>query len=333
MTDIQKHDASLAAVYAPRDAASSPMTTSAGQDHSRSSLRAIMQDGQVVATQADGVSKSSNEAVIQEQNAAANTPYLRALDSRGNHVPPHAVTEDTILYFPQGSLSLAQARAVGWVPPGWSPNANLLTQARQDRARQEALDTPYTENNSPKPETHPDLEAKPLADASAEQNLGDILNKTGGVEQHAAIQQLVETGAVNERTLGTLADQMQMEPSQLMERFGPIMQGMEAQAREIMGQGGVNADDVLEYARAHNRDGLNRAMNAQARGRSTKGYEALRSGYLTSLGELYPDRALSADLGNGLKAHKGPKGDVRVNVPGMGEMSWRSAIEAFGPKG
>lgn len=144
-----------------------------------------------------------------------------------------------------------------------------------------------------------------------------------------AIRGIVANGEIDQQTLGRAATQLQIEPEQLQERLGSIMQAFEHQAREVMSQGGVNADDVLEYARTHDRDGLNRAMHKQASGRSTKGYEALRVGYLASLGELYPDRALAADLGNGLKAHKGPNGDVRVNIPGMGEVSWRSAIEGF----
>ena len=194
------------------------------------------------------------------------------------------------------------------------------------------MDTPYTTNETPEPETHPDLDTKPLADPAAEQTLTHLINNSGGVEQMQAIQQIVEKGKISEQTLATLSTQLQTEPGQLQTQLAPIMDAFKAQALSVMSEGGVDGNAVVEWAQTHARDKLNLAMNKQATQRSIAGYASLRQAYLEALGEHNPEAALSADLGPGNTAFKNDKGTVIVRMADGSTMSWRSAIRAFGHK-
>jgi hypothetical protein len=61
-------------------------------------------------------------------------------------------------------------------------------------------------------------------------------------------------------------------------------------------------------------------------------FTPVRSRYLQALGEHNPEAALKADLGPGVTTYRDQKGRVMVRVPGQGEMLWRNAIQAYGPK-
>lgn len=334
MTDHAKdHDAMLAGAFAPR-AATSVMQASA-RDYTNSYVSASMRNGQVVDTSVGNVSQSSIEGLTSKANVAANVPWSRAISPQGNHVSPHDVKDDTVLFFPNfGEVTLAQARNLpGLLPPGWRPNGSYsdqMSDQRQERVSQGAnhpFDVPPAE--IPQADVHPDLDTQPLSDPAAEQSLNDLVTNIAGMETYEGIRQIVENGEIDEQTLTRAASQLRIEPGQLQERLGPIMKGMEDQARAVMSEGGVNADDVIAFAQTHRRDALNIAMNKQAKGRNTNAYAAIRADYLASLGDMYPERALDADLGNGLKASKNHQGKIIVNVPGYGEMSWRSAIQTF----
>jgi hypothetical protein len=75
---------------------------------------------------------------------------------------------------------------------------------------------------------------------------------------------------------------------------------------------------------------LRRAMNKQATMRQISGYAELRQSYFENLAQHNPSAALNAELGNGITQRQDSKGRVIVNIPGYGEMEWKTAIKAFG---
>jgi hypothetical protein len=149
------------------------------------------------------------------------------------------------------------------------------------------------------------------------------------MEQMQAIQEIVETGEIGDRTLSAIATQLEVEPSKLQEHFAPVMAEFERQGRAVFSEGGLDADEVIAYAQQNEPDKLNIAMRKHATQRSTAGYADLRQSFLASLGETNPQRALTADLGPGVTTYQDSKGRVMVRIPGYGEMAWRQAIEAF----
>jgi hypothetical protein len=329
----------LAGVYATRPA-STAMGQATGRDYSNTYSRATVQDGQVVSTETGSQSRSSLAAIADEANRASNVPWSRAIDSRGNHVAPSQVNDDTRVTLPGvGEMTMRQAIAAGFLTKGNSApfespaSVNRLTEARQARERDAAMDTPFTENTTPKPETHPDLETQPFADPGVEQTVSELVSNVSGSTQLAAIQQIVESGQINALTLGRAASEMMIEPDQLNSMVAPVIAAAEQQARAVMSDSamGLDAQQVVEFAQQHRRDALNGAMNKQASQRTTKGYAELKQDYILSLGELYPDRALAADVGPNASVYKDAKGRVMVKVAGT-DMTWRTAVKAFGPK-
>jgi hypothetical protein len=169
-----------------------------------------------------------------------------------------------------------------------------------------------------------------FADRAVHEDYSALVESTGGVEQMEAIKQVVETGDINERTLGTLASQLQREPQQLHARIAPIMRAFEQQAHTVIAEGGLDSNDVVAWAQQHRPDKLRQAMHRQATMRQTSGYSDLRAGHLEGLADHNPQAALAADLGNGITQYQDAKGRIMVRIPGMSEMLWKTAIRSFG---
>lgn len=309
------------AMYQPRNPSSGD-TTSSGSDRSgyaRTTVRNGQTEYEVSKPQQGSSSYASTAA-----NAAQKVPYETAIDPVTRcRVMPGEVKDDTILHFPgQGEVTARDARMLGWFTdatsaPPQPPNA--ATQRFFDESQQ-----------APKQDVHPDLQVDLLADEALDRDYSALVDTTGGVEQSAAIQQVVENGEVDPRTLATLADQLRCEPEQLQGRITPIMEAFKAQALEVMSEGGVNGNAVVAWAQQHKPDAFNRAMQQQGTMRQTGGYAALRTEYLESLGEHSPSVALNADLGSGITQYQDAKGRVMVRIPGMSEMLWETAIKSFG---
>ncbi len=110
------------------------------------------------------------------------------------------------------------------------------------------------------------------------------------------------------------------------------MASFEKQARAVMSESGIKSDDVVAYGQTHQPDMLRRAMHRQATMRNTNGYAELRQSYIENLAKQEPSKALNADLGPGITQRQDQKCRVIVSIPGMGEMEWKQAIKAFGPR-
>jgi hypothetical protein len=275
--------------------------------------RAIVQDG-VTRIESGGVQRSSVSEIAASATAAAGVPWLRAEDPRYRcSQSPHEVTEDSILTFPDGSqCTLRQAK-----------QANIIR----------ADNSPFEQGQEqPNEEVHPDLQMDLLADEALDRDYSSLVDTTGGIEQMAAIQQIVENGEIDTSTLGALASQLRVEPGQLEARISPIMQAFEQQARAVMSEGGFDSNDVVAFAQRNHPDKLQQAMSRQATMRQTGGYAELRSMYIEGLAEHNPHAALAADLGNGITQYQDAKGRVMVRIPGMSEMLWKTAIKSFGPR-
>jgi hypothetical protein len=300
-------------------------TGAVGRDHSGGFSRAIMQDGNIVGTETGRTSQSSVDAIAREANGAANTPYSRAVDGRtAQPLAPHELKEDSVLTYPAGQVTAAQARALGWLQPATSA---------QPQNTQGLSPLPFdASQEAPKAEEHPDLQSEGFKDPEVEQTLNSLIEVTAGADQFEAIRQVIDNGEIDARTLGTLASQAGVEPGQLAQDLAPVIQAFETQARATMSAGGLEADDVIAFAQQHRSDKLNFAMHNQATKRSTEGYRALRQDYLESLAEYKPEMALAADLGPGNAVYKDASGKIIVRLASGATMLWKNAIQAFGPK-
>lgn len=283
-------------------------------------VRAITQDGVVVGTETGKVLKSSNDSVVAAITAAQGVPYEAAYDPvYRSRVTPDQVKDDTILRFPNGAeVTARDARNMGWLADASRPLADTQQKEIQLPGKQE--------------EVHPDLQYDLLPDSALDKAYTSLLDNTAGMEQQAAIQQVIANGAIEPKTLGTLATQLQCEPEALEQHVNPIIAAFEQQARKVMAEGGLNSDDVIAFAQQNCPDKLQQAMQRQAMMRQAGGYGEIRQMYLEGLAEYNPSLALNADLGAGITQRQDTKGRVIVRLPDGVEMEWRTAIRAFGPR-
>lgn len=117
---------------------------------------------------------SSISAVADAQNKAAATPYEYAEDPNTRcRLGPGQLKEDSIVHFTGlGSVTVAQARDMGWMP------ARSQTYEQADQPR------PFDRSaaNSPPQDVPEELKGEILPDPKAEQTLSDLVTNTGGFE-------------------------------------------------------------------------------------------------------------------------------------------------------
>jgi len=315
-----------AEAWRPREA-SQGMKENTITDSNSSFARATSnQDGSFTADQSSKVLRTSSGSAVADQNAAAGVPYDYALDPKTRcQIAPGDLKEDSILFFHgKGEVTLASARALGWYSPATSAQPQPANGARNE---------PFNEGQEQSKEaTDPALQFDLLADEAVDREYSALVDTTYGMEQTQAIAQIVENGEMDQRTLGNLASQLRCEPDQLAARVAPIMSAFKEQALAVMSEGGLDGNAVVAWAQQNKPEALKQAMNRQATMRQAGGYADLRREYVETLAEHSPQLALSANLGPGITSRLDPKHGVLVNIPGIGEMKWASAIRAFGPK-
>jgi hypothetical protein len=229
------------------------------------------------------------------------------------------LTEDAIVSINGTTLSVKQARAIGWLPAenGAAPNP------KNDPSPEQGDD------EVPEDRAEDELVMQAFDDPAADEALTEIVNSTSGMEQMAAITDIVSTGDVSERVLNALASQAGVEPSELQARFQPIMAQFEAQGRAAVERSvpGLDSESVFSWAREHAPKALQSAMTLHATHRQTGAYEGLTQVYLEQLADTDPETALASNLGEGWSVHKDGQGRVLVTSPEQIEMSWCSAMQ------
>jgi hypothetical protein len=279
--------------------------------------QAVTRDGVVVSEKTHGVLQSSVHDVADAATREANAPYSYALDPRTKtRQTPNQITEDSIVSINGTELTVRDARAIGWMPATANP--------MNDPPSQEEVTT--EDRNE---EEHPDLKMEPFADASADETLTEIINGTAGMEQLAAVTEIVASGEVSERTLNALATQFGVEPAQLQERFAPVMAQFEQQGRAAVEKAipGVDSETVFAWAREHAPKALQSAMSLHATRRQTGAYEGLAQVYLEQLADTDPETALASNLGPGWSSRQDDNGRVIVTAPQGQTMLWSAAMK------
>lgn len=282
-------------------------------------LRSVVRDGVVTSESVSRVLQSSVHEAADEANRAANVDYEYALDPRTQtRLQPSQLTDDAIVSINGTTLSVAQARAIGWLP------------AASGATQNPKADPPLREEDQTedRPE-EAELVTQAFADPAADEAFTEIVNATSGMEQMAAITDIVSTGEVSERVLNALASQAGVEPSELQSRFQPIMAQFEQQGREAVERSvpGLDSEAVFTWSREHAPKALQSAMTLHATHRQTGAYEGLTQCYLEQLADTDPDTALASKLPEGWSSRKDEQGRVMVTSPQQVEMSWRSAMQ------
>lgn len=182
--------------------------------------------------------------------------------------------------------------------------------------------------SEPTQEETPDA-GEALPDASIEANLADLCASITPTSQVAIAQQIIaNNGEINPGTLARAAGEGSIEPQALSERISTVMEGFVAQADSSLRK--LGADDTSQFydwAREHHPDGLRKAMNDHVMGRTTSSFTPLFNAYVETLAEHSPEDVLNASFGGGITARM-VNNQVILDIPGRGQMPFRSAIKA-----
>ncbi|MGC5778331.1 hypothetical protein [Methylobacterium sp. NFXW15] len=167
-----------------------------------------------------------------------------------------------------------------------------------------------------------------LADPKVEADLDDLCSAVSPSLQVAAVEEIISAGAVDTTTLNRAASEAGIEPSEMQQRLDGVLKGFEAQAlKAVVGFGSDDPQGFIEWAQQHRPNDLRAAGRTQVMERSTKGYEPMVREYIASMAEHDPESVMKAEFGGGITASK-VRGQVLLNIPGRGQMTYRTALKA-----
>lgn len=166
-----------------------------------------------------------------------------------------------------------------------------------------------------------------FASEHAEQNFASLITSTQPGSQVAAMAELIETGAVSDRTLNRAATEASKEPGEMAQRVEMVKVAFKAQADASVASHGVeDANGLWEWARQNRPNDLKHAMNQHGLTRDPKVYGNLAREYVASVADHSPASVLNAQFGGGITASE-VRGQVVLNIPGKGQMPFRTALK------
>ena len=170
--------------------------------------------------------------------------------------------------------------------------------------------------------------AEAFSDPKAEQALSEVCSGVSAGLQVSALQEIIASGQATPQTINRAASEAGVEPSEMDARVSGVMKHFETQAMQaVKGYGSEDPAAFFEWAREHQHRGLKTAMQAHGMERSTRGYEPMYREYVASMAEHDPASVPNAKFGGGITAQDvGDK--VLLNIPGKGQMTYRTALKA-----
>lgn len=146
--------------------------------------------------------------------------------------------------------------------------------------------------------------------------------------QAASLNDLADTGQITEGTVKQIAADLGVEPHQAAQYIGGAVEMFSRQANGVLaGYGITDGEDFAEWAMNARPSEWRETIKRHQIERTTIGYHELAKGYLEHLHNTDPQAILTADFGPGVTTRKAGR-EVLLNIPGLGEVSFRSALRA-----
>ncbi|MET0025917.1 MAG: hypothetical protein ABW085_16835 [Sedimenticola sp.] len=187
------------------------------------------------------------------------------------------------------------------------------------------IETPRTQQQDQIQQQVDQIPAKARLQGDAESQFQEFnASLPGEVVQHA--MHVMSSGQdLSDTLVGDLASRLHMEPHELRAKIEPIHEAFAIQAGQEIASYGLDPEAVREWAQENTPDLMKQASFEHFNLRSTDGYNAVAHEYLKQLDKVDPDAILNAELGEGISATIGNRGEILLNTP-HGQMSWASAI-------
>jgi len=238
----------------------------------------------------------------------------------GSPVAPSQIGPDTLVRVGGMQTSAAVAEQLGYLVR--NPNTGMYTAptaapaAPQQAAQQQAPQT-----------TQQQAQVVPMDKQT--QALVDNLNRDlSSSSSTRALREVVQTGEVSHNTLVNIASELGMEPGQAAELMERVHSGYTAQAAAVISKAtGMDPSAVHDWAMANAPREMQQAMQAHVQMGDTSAYVALANRYAQSLADTDPDAVLNAEFGSGITAQRHPDGNILLNIPRYGQMTYKQAVK------
>ncbi|EIZ83633.1 hypothetical protein WYO_3644 [Methylobacterium sp. GXF4] len=275
----------------------------------------------VITVNADGSTSVQRPRGMNTANfgAEAGQGVLSTARTRMGSPPINGITPNDIVTVQGIEVSVATAEQMGILMRDVS-GRYVEVSGGTDRA-QSAADA---ENRG----TGMEDTAEAFSDPQAEQALTEVCSGVSAGLQVAALQEIIESGRADTQTINRAASEAGIEPFEMGARLSAVMQHFEDQAmKAVTGYGSEDPAGFFEWAEEHQPRGLKAAKQSHGMERTTKGYEPMYREYVASMAEHDPQAVLNAEFGSGITA-KQVQGQVVLNIPGKGQMTYRGALKA-----
>jgi hypothetical protein len=144
----------------------------------------------------------------------------------------------------------------------------------------------------------------------------------------SAFKDVLNTGEINPTTINALASAMGITPEKAKGQLTELGGAMVTQRTKALGKMGIVGGEMetfLDWVDQQRPDLRYEAEAKQLTKGDLSGYQKLADAYWENLGEIDPDRVLTAEYGSGIKARKSGN-TVVLQIPGRGEVSYRTAV-------
>jgi hypothetical protein len=142
------------------------------------------------------------------------------------------------------------------------------------------------------------------------------------------INQAVNNGGIDRSTLHSVASEMGLTPEDAGEYIEHLTYSLSKQRETVLGRSGVGAeylDQFIEWSQQSVPDLVNDAHRRHLTMGDPSGWNKIAALYHENLGEIDPERILTADFGPGIKIVQ-HRGRVVLDIQGKGEMTYRDAV-------
>ncbi|MEM6668725.1 MAG: hypothetical protein AAF661_05860 [Pseudomonadota bacterium] len=268
------------------------------------------------------VSIVNGEAHHEQHFSARQTPedMLSHTEARSQWGSPKALsaaapTDVIVIDGIETSLSAAEKLgAVEAIPGGGYRRTEAATQGN-----------PKTTQGG----TEGDTEAASFAfDDATEAQISDVISKTGGDAQISTINSIAEHG-FEAADFGGLASQLGVEPHEAQQQMASIFTAFENQAANVCAKYGVG--DLADFRQWADAVGKGREIQAAMLAHAQQGDPGVYADLATQYAESYdtrdPNHVMEMLAEIGVKS-RFTDGQVILDVPGAGEMSWQAAHRA-----
>jgi hypothetical protein len=282
----------------------------------------------------DGTVDIGPEARRQAAEAAPAVDFGSGM-TIGHSTPPSKWTRSTVIKVGGMECSVGVAEDLGYI---FKDSSGRWVAGDGSAASSASAPTngtpeaPQSPDADPVPDNLKEPEVEPLQDEAAEADMALAIKASRGATIHAMNEVLQGDGTISDATIGELATNAGIEPSEARDRAERVQEAFYGQAvnaaARVLGSGEEGAA-FMAWAAKHARGQLVEAGTRHFTMGTTDGYRPLMTEYVASLGQSRPDAILATTPPHGFSffPHH-TTGQVMVRTANGAEMTWATAIRS-----